>query len=147
MKKFLLIIAFVIVAFLGTTAYFVYQYQYSRTNASSNALLVLKPYQYAGSWVFDDIRLGLVKEPFIAGIPEMIDKMVEDIPNADKGFRLIFSARPFPNYEAKLIWTKKQNGGNWYHCDQYNIDGWLCPAMYKYYGEAPKELYGKAEAL
>ena len=146
MKKRLLIIAFVIVTLLGTTAYFIYQYQHGM-NAPANALLVLKPYQHAGSWVFDDMRLGLIKEPFIAGIPEMIDKMVEDVPNANQGFRLIFSATPFPNYEAKLVWTKKQNGGNWYHCEQYDIDGWLCPAMYKYYGEAPKELYAKAEAL
>ena len=147
MKKLLLIIAIVSVTLLGTSAYFIYQFQHGRMNAPANALLVLKPYRHAGSWVFDDMRLGLVKEPFIAGIPEMIDKMVEDVPNADQGFRLIFSANPFPNSEAKLVWTKEQNGGNWYYCEQYDIEGWLCPAMYKYYGEAPKELYAKAEAL
>ena len=125
MKKLLLIIAIVSVTLLGTSAYFIYQFQHGRMNAPANALLVLKPYRHAGSWVFDDMRLGLVKEPFIAGIPEMIDKMVEDVPNADQGFRLIFSANPFPNSEAKLVWTKEQNGGNWYYCEQYDIEGWL----------------------
>jgi len=62
-------------------------------NAPANVLLVLKPpYRHAGSWVFVDMRLCLVKEPFITGVPEIIDKMVEDVPNADKDFRLIFSA-------------------------------------------------------
>ena len=43
-------------------------------------------------WVFDDPAVGLSKEPFIAGIDMMIDKVVVDIPNADKGFRAIFGA-------------------------------------------------------
>ena len=63
---------------------------------SDNTLWVIHPYRDSGTWVFDDPRVGLRREPFVAGIPEVMDKFVRDIPNADKGFRLLFSATPFP---------------------------------------------------
>mgnify|MGYP006290104703 CR=1 FL=1 len=63
---------------------------------SSNSILVIQPYKYADLWVFDDPRAGLSREAFISVIPEMIDKLVEDISDADEGFRLIFSAASFP---------------------------------------------------
>lgn len=143
MKKRLVVILIAGLVLLGAAVV----YQNGRLNAPANALLVLKPYRHEGSWVFDDVRLGLFKEPFIAGIPEIIDKMVKDVPNADRGFRLIFSASPFPDYEIELVWRREQDGGNWYYCEEYDIEGWLCPAMYKYYSEAPKEIYAKAEVL
>jgi hypothetical protein len=77
---------------------------------SANTILVINPYRYQGSRVFDDPRVGLVREPFVAGIPEMMDKLVQDIPNADKGFRLLFSATPFPGYMTKLVWRRKAGG-------------------------------------
>jgi hypothetical protein len=40
--------------------------------------------------VFDDPAVGLKAEPFVSGIPEMIDALVQDIPQADRGFRLLF---------------------------------------------------------
>ncbi|NLE39705.1 MAG: hypothetical protein GX621_16930, partial [Pirellulaceae bacterium] len=61
-----------------------------------NAIMVIAPYRHQGTWVFDDESAGLVKEPFVAGVPEMIDLLVADIPNAADGFRLLFSAKPFP---------------------------------------------------
>ena len=36
-------------------------------------------------WVFDDPDVGLVREPFVAGMPEIIDHVVRDIPNASVG--------------------------------------------------------------
>jgi hypothetical protein len=112
----------------------------------SNSIMVIAPYRYAGAWVFDDAAVGLRKEPFVAGIPEMIDAMVKDIPDAQKGFRLLFSTQPFPGHTHKLIWRRKDNSGNWYYCEQYDKEGWLCPALFKYYREAPREIYIKAEA-
>ena len=67
-----------------------------------NSLFVIAPYKYEGMWVFDDPAVGLSKEPFIAGIDTMIDKIVAGIPNADKGFRAIFSAAQFPGADFKL---------------------------------------------
>ena len=39
-----------------------------------NAIMVIAPYwdNGTGTWVFDDETVGLVKEPFVEGIPQMI---------------------------------------------------------------------------
>ena len=112
---------------------------------AANSILVICPYRYHGTWVFDDPRVGLVHEPFVAGIPEMIDKLVKDIPGAEKGFRLLFSATPFPAYTLKVVWQRAEAGGNWYYSEEYASEGWLCPALFKYFKKAPKEIYVKAE--
>ena len=35
---------------------------------NNNSIGVLFPYKYQGQWVFDDERVGLFREAFIAGI-------------------------------------------------------------------------------
>ena len=111
----------------------------------ANSIKVLMPYKHAGTWVFDDRAVGLRQEPFVAGIPEMIDEMVKDIPEADQGFRLLFSAHPFPGYSHKLSWRRGDQTGNWYYSEEYQKEGWLCPGLFKYYRHAPREIYVKAE--
>jgi hypothetical protein len=111
-----------------------------------NALTILQPYRHAGMWVFDDPGKGLSKEPFVSGIDVMIDRFTAKIPNAKNGFRLLFSPTPFPGYEIKLEWRREEYGGNWYYCPQLELEGWLCPALFKYFDKAPAELYAKAEA-
>jgi hypothetical protein len=111
----------------------------------ANTIFLVCPYRYHGTWVFDDPRVGLVREPFVAGIPEMIDKLVKDMPDAEKGFRLLFSATPFPGHTIKVVWRRAEAGGSWYYCEEYDSEGWLCPALFKYFNEAPKEIYIRAE--
>ena len=111
-----------------------------------NSIGVIVPYKYQGMWVFDDPAVGLSREPFVAGIDAMIDKLVASIPGADKGFRLIFSATPFPSHTVKLEWRRQESGGNWYYCPQFAIEGWLCPALFNYFEKAPSQLYARAEA-
>jgi hypothetical protein len=110
-----------------------------------NAINFILPYRYEGMWVFDDPRVGLDKEPFVSGADDMIDVLVADIPNADKGFRLLFSATPFPGNTLKLEWRREEYGGNWYFSPAFEMEGWLCPALFKYFDKAPKEIYVKAE--
>jgi len=107
--------------------------------------MVIAPYKYEGMWMFDDSAVGLHREPFVAGIDTMIDGLVANIQNADRGFRAIFSAAPFPGYDVKLEWRRADSGGNWYYSGQFNMEGWLCPAMFKYFSAAPREIYVKAE--
>ena len=45
----------------------------------NNSIQVISPYWYNGFWVFDDERRGLVQEPFVSGVPDMIDYLVKDI--------------------------------------------------------------------
>lgn len=111
-----------------------------------NTISVIAPYKYEGMWVFDDPVVGLIREPFVAGVGTMIDKLVVSIPDAKKGFRLIFSETPFPGYIAKLEWQREEEyGGNWYYSQQFDSEGWLCPALLRYFDEAPRELYVCAE--
>lgn len=113
---------------------------------NNNSLFILFPYKHEGAWVFDDETVGLAREPFVFGIDKMLDEMTKDIPNAATGFRLIFSPRPFPGYSAELVWRREELGGNWYFSPTYGFEGWLCPALFKYFEEAPLEFYAKAEA-
>ena len=120
-----------------------------------NSMMVIQPYRAHGTWVFDDPATSLVQEPFVAGIPKMIDLLVEDIPNAEKGFSLLFSGDEFPGFQAVLNCVAGQDGGNWYKLDDpgtddsppISMEGWLCPAFFKYFDETPKSLYVKAEAI
>lgn len=111
----------------------------------ANSLMVIVPYQYGGTWVFDDPKTGLQREPFVAGVPEMIDQLVREIPGATNGFRMLFSSQAFPGYQQKLVWIRPEGGGNYYRMENPPMEGWLCPALFRYYREAPKELYVKAE--
>jgi hypothetical protein len=106
-----------------------------------NAINVIAPYKHLGMWVFDDPRVGLVEEPFVAGADTMMDKVVADIPDAAHGFTLIFSATPFPGHQYRLDWRREDGGGNWYYAEALDIEGWLCPALLRYFEDAPKHLY------
>ena len=110
-----------------------------------NSLGVIAPYKYEGMWVFDDENVGLVREPFVSGVDTMIDRLVRTIQNAEQGFRLIFSAMPFPGHTVELVWRREESGGNWYYSPQFDLEGWLCPALFKYFESAPRRLYGRAE--
>lgn len=113
---------------------------------SHNSILIIEPYRYHSTWVFNDPNTGLVREPFVEGVPEIIDYLVKDINNPQDGFLLFFSDQPFPGYMLKVIWKRKEYGGNWYYSEDLKIEGWLCPALFKYFQTAPKEIYLKAEA-
>lgn len=110
-----------------------------------NIMMVISPYWAEGTWVFDDPAVGLVKEPFVLGVPEMINVLVKEISDAKNGFRLLFSASPFPGYQKHLVWVREELEGNWYALEDPPMEGWLCPAMFKYFDAAPEKIYVKAE--
>lgn len=114
-----------------------------------NQIMAIAPYWLVRvqTWVFDDRDVGLKQEPFVSGAPEIINLLVRGIPKARKGFRLLFSAAPFPGFQMRLLWLKEEAGGNWYRLDGTTMEGWLCPAMFHYFHTAPKEIYAKAERL
>ena len=112
-----------------------------------NQILVIAPYWHAGTWVFDDPDRDLQQEPFVEGIPQMINDLVQDIPNAREGFRLLFSLAPFPGYQRQLAWVREEMQGNWYRADEPPMEGWLCPALFKFFESAPQQLFVKAEPI
>ena len=58
-----------------------------------NAMMVLFPYKYEDMWVFDDPRVGLVQEPFVAGADTMIDRVVADNSNSRSGLKSAWPLR------------------------------------------------------
>ena len=113
----------------------------------ANALLIIEPYRSGGTWVFDDPGRGLTREPFVSGVPEMIDRLVSDVPEAERGFRLLFSSSPFPGFQAGFTRDCTEYGGTWYRLSDPPMEGWLCPALFKYFDIAPEKLYAKAEPI
>ena len=111
-----------------------------------NAINVIAPYKHHGQWVFDDPRVGLSQEPFVAGADTWIDRVVADIPDAERGFTLIFSGAPFPGHQYRLDWQREEGGGNWYYSADLDMEGWLCPALFKYFSDTPKTLYAQIKA-
>ena len=112
-----------------------------------NSINIISPYKLYGSRVFDDERVGLQQEPFVAGADIMMECLVADIPDAANGFVLIFSGTSFPGHQHRLDWLRADDdGGNWYYSDEFGMEGWLCPALFKYFEEAPKRIYVQAKA-
>jgi hypothetical protein len=111
----------------------------------TNSIQIITPYSYNGTWVFDDPNTDLVREPFVAGVPDVLEALLAHR-NIDgqNGFNLLFSAMAFPGHQAVAEWLREEGGGNWYRCGLPSGEvgeGWLCPALLKYFKEPPKKLY------
>ena len=130
--------------------------QFWKNKQSTNSIMKIHPYKHEGYWVFDDKDTGLVKEPFIEGMPEIINLIIDmsfrDISNADNGFTILFSDKPLPNTDLELKWIREEYGGNWYKMKldivlnkEHELEGWLCPALFKYFDKAPEMIYAKFE--
>jgi hypothetical protein len=117
---------------------------------TGNAMLRIAPYWHHGTWAFDDDAHGLVAEPFVAGAEKMIDRvLVEagiDLAEARRrGIRLTSSAGPFPGAHAVADRGRPEAGGTWYRFGEPAMEGWLCPALFHYFAEAPKRIWIRGE--
>ena len=106
-----------------------------------NEINVIQPYWYLDMWVFDDPRVGLSAEPFVGGADTMIDQVTSHIPDAKRGFIMVFSGKPFPNHQHRLEWRREESTGNVYYSEALGAEGWLCPALLRYFDERPSEIY------
>jgi hypothetical protein len=114
-----------------------------------NQIFVIRPYLWNGQWVFDDPSVGLDKEPLIAGMPEMIELACSQasIKNPEKGFVALFSAGEFPTAQVRLDRVRDEAGGNVYRWAEAGIEGWLCPALFRYLNPAPEKLFVEVKPL
>jgi hypothetical protein len=108
----------------------------------SNQINVIEPYRKYGTWIFDDPSVGLQEEPFVSGIPEIIDSLAGDLDR----IRLTFSAEEFPGYQIKMTRLEEEYGGTWYSLDK-ELRGWLCPALLRYFESPPEALYVQGEPV
>jgi len=42
---------------------------------------------------------------------------------------------------------RAESGGWWYRTDEPEAEGWLCPALFRYFAEAPEQIYVKARGV
>ncbi len=106
-----------------------------------NVINVIELYWYLDMWVFDDPRVGLAAEPFVGGADTMIDRVTSHIPDAKPGFNMVFSAYPFPDHQFRLEWRREEGTGNIYYSRELSVEGWLCPALLRYFDNRPPEIY------
>lgn len=124
----------------------------------------LRLYRGDGHWAFDDPAVGLRREPFIGWTNALIDLLVVDsgldlAMARRRGFTLSFGDRPFDGAVHRFDWSRAGDGGGgggghfyrlaatregrgWAGCS--SVEGWLCPALLRYFAVAPKRLYAKA---
>jgi hypothetical protein len=130
-----------------------------------NQINVIAPYRHLGGWVFDDDAVGLSREPFVAGADVAIDKIIDQLGIKGDKIKMTFSAGQFPGYDLKLEYLKMDvlKDGDFYgidstdqftkeedrleHWDNDTFVLWLCPALLKYFDDAPEEIYVKVEEL
>lgn len=108
-------------------------------------IMALRPYKFHSQWVFDDEATGLFREAFVAGIDVMLDRLTAHIPDAGKGVILLFSGEDFVGRQIRLDWLNGDRSGNWYRCEEYEMEGWLCPALFKYFEIAPVNIYAQVK--
>jgi hypothetical protein len=113
---------------------------------TSNQIFVIRPHKWHGQVVFDDPARGLEREPFVAGVPEMLEvaAVQAGVENPDDGFVLLFSDEPWPGANISLDWQREELGGNVYAWN--GMEGWFCPALGRYYPSPPKHLYAQVKA-
>ena len=114
-------------------------------------------------WVFDDQAKGLINEGLVSGTDQILDMLASNFPDGKKGFKLTFSDEPIVQNESEFMksislafeWVRTGTGeglaegveGNWYSEPQTGYNGWLCPALFKYFDKAPAHIYVAAEPL
>jgi hypothetical protein len=107
-----------------------------------------KSYQ---EWCFDIPIVGIEDEPFVEGIPEIIEyhlgKSNKTTSAKKKGVTVLFSGAATKPKEFtsgtyfKLVKTKEENGGSWYKEPVSRYEGWLCPNLYQFFAKAPKQIH------
>jgi hypothetical protein len=117
----------------------------------ANQLHVIAPYWVAdvATWAFDDEDRDLRREPFVMGVPQMIGgvlraRLARTDENVHEPFRAVFSAEPFPGSLA-AVKSRDDAGGAWYELD--GQEGWLCPALLRYFDAPPESLHVRVEEL
>lgn len=110
-----------------------------------NSINVIRPYRWEGLWVFDDPAKGLDKEPFIEGMPEIIEYGCsrKGIEKPERGFTVYFSAQRMPGVDYVLKLVGPEESGHIYELEGTEMQGWLCPALMKYFDEPPEHIYIK----
>ena len=106
----------------------------------ANSMMIIKIYKHCGTGAFTDKSKELAHEPFVCGIPEIIDLFISN--HGDKTretHKITFSDQNFPGAQGMLTKTHSEHSGTWYSYGKK--EGWLSPTVFKYFPKHPSEIY------
>lgn len=115
-----------------------------------NTINVIHPYRDGAALIFDDPSVGLLREGLIGGT-DLILYLAARAASADPDrFTLTFAEGPFPGHQAVAEWIEQGDAGfgDWYHVSLPGVgsqNGWLCPALLKYFPAAPPRIYFRVQ--
>lgn len=117
-----------------------------------NSIFEIQPWRDNGVWKFDDPTRNLSAEPFVCGMNEIIDYYAIESGIRLRDFchaRITFSPLPFPNHQSKLVVIGPDESmvGTWYRDSITGLEGWLCPALFKFFPVAPDTLFFRIDGL
>ncbi len=75
---------------------------------------------------------------------EVFDKMTATIPDAQSDSAPSSAHHPWPGPRRNSN-APKRIRRNWFYSDHDKMEGWLCPALFKYFPKAPRNIYVRAE--
>lgn len=109
----------------------------------------IHPYFRDGQgWIFDDPATMLFEEGLVDGMDQVLDLVTEARGlNKYNGFDVEFSDTEIP-HDYLLIKLEEINGdpslyGTYYMFEPYNIRGWLCPNLGRYFDKPPEQIFLK----
>jgi len=111
-----------------------------------NAINVIAPYKYLGMWVFDDPKVGLVQEPFVAGADTLMDLWSVICQTLRRVFASHSRRTLSQEFTLQLIWRCAEMSGNTYHCEAMNADAGSAGSL-KYFDSPPAEIFAKCGPL
>lgn len=83
----------------------------------------------------------------MGGADTLIDLVTSENPDAREGFAMLFSDQAFPGATIHMEWRRPELSGNTYWCEQFQMEGWLCPALLTYFRDPPTQIYVKVQPL
>ena len=129
-----------------------------KVDKTDNAVNQLKVYWTGTTWAFDDDRVGLVAEPFVAGADRIISDAIEREHSLlvlkkakENGIVITFSKNllPYVEDEASLVLQEQFNKlGHGMYFDYFTgQSGWLCPATLHYFKDYPEYIYANIKVV
>ncbi len=130
----------------------------TKVDKSANAVNQLNVYWTGHTWAFDDARVGLVAEPFVAGAELIISDAIERehgflvLEKAkENGIIITFSETPLPHLEGEVRVVLEKHFIEFEHgmyVDTYSDrKGWLCPATLHYFKDYPERIFANIKVI
>ena len=109
--------------------------------ALGNSIFRIVAHKRDGLWLFDNEKFGIQEQPFVFGSDLVLDKMTEEVDEAEQGVNILFSGIPFPGSEHCLELVREETEGFVYRWRDHNLQGWISPVIKNYFPVPPPQIY------